>query len=511
MKKHLLKAIVLCLSFAMMLSMLTACGGSNGGGGEIDTTALTIGSDSDYSTLHPANYSTTIEQRTNDQIYDTLLARDTDNHEELVPRVAEKWEVSEDGKCYTFFLRNDVKFQNGTPLTAKDIAFTLDMYSQSEYQGAVVDGFDHYEIVDDYTIKVYTSDVYAPFLPSMAQMFIGSKDYFDEAGEDKFAQEPVGCGAYKWVSHEDGNKWTLEAFDEYYGGAPQIKNVTFKVISDVTTLGVGLQTGEVNFAEISDPSYVDQLDKDENVTVEKIERQMFGFVAMNTEKEPFNNPTFRKAINYAMNRDDIVTSVKEGLATPNSNLLTPDKMGYSDSQAQYGYEPDKARELLKEAGIEEGFNLGTMYVAEQYKSLAQVVQANLAEVGLTCDIEILEFNAYLKKLGQGDFTITCLQMVLEGDTQQMSMAVCSDYIGMANNARYSDPEVDQWFKDAAATIDEGDRAAIYEKIFTKIQDEAVYAVLYNPYLLYAHNVNLNVPSGYPLEGKFFIKDFSWNA
>ena len=110
--------------------------------------------------------------------------------------------------------------------------------------------FDHYEIVDDYTIKVYTSSVYAPFLESMASMFIASKDYYDEAGEEKFAQEPVGCGPYKWVSHEIGNKAELEAYDDYYRGAPTIKNVTFKVISDVASMGMSIQTGEVDFAEI---------------------------------------------------------------------------------------------------------------------------------------------------------------------------------------------------------------------------------------------------------------------
>ena len=510
MRKRLVKIAVLCLALAMALSMLTACGGG-GSEAENDGTSLTIGSDTDYSTLHPANYSSTIEQRTEDQIYDTLLCRDTVDQETLIPRVAESWDVSEDGKCYTFHLRQGVKFQNGTELTAKDVAFTLDLYSKSEYQGAVVDGFDHYELVDDYTIKVYTTEVYAPFLPSMAQMFLASKDYYDEAGEDKFAQEPIGCGAYKWVSHEIGNKWTLEAFDEYYGGAPEIKNVTFKVINDVTTMGVGLRNGEIDFAEINDPSYVGELEKDDNVVVEKVSRTMFGFVAMNTEKEPFNNPDFRKAINYAMNREDIVTSVKEGYADVNSNLVTPGKMGYSDSQTQYNFDPAKAKEYLEKAGIPEGYDLGTMYVAEQYKSLATIVQSNLADVGLNCNIEILEFNAYLQKLGQGDFTITCLQMVLEGDTQQMSMALCSDYIGMANNARYSDPEIDQWFKDAAATIDEGERTAIYEKIFSKVQDEAVYAVLYNPELLYAHNAKLHVPAGFPLEGKFYISDFSWEA
>ena len=150
-----------------------------------------------------------------------------------------------------------------------------------------------------------------------------------------------------------------------------------------------------------------------------------------------------------------------------------------------------------------------MYVAEQYKLLAQTIQANLQAVGLNCEIEILEFNAYLDKLSQGDFGITCLQMSLEGDTQQVAMALCTEYIGMANNARYSNPEIDELFDKAVHTIDQDERAEVYNEIFTKVQEEAVYAVvLYNPTMLYARNANLNIHT-LPIEGVYYIYDFSW--
>ncbi len=508
MKRNYSKFFILLLTLVLMFGTLTACGG--GSTTEKDSTSLVIASDTDYSTMHPCDYSSTIERINNDQIYDTLLAKDKSDEETLIPHVAESWDISEDGKCYTFHLRDDVKFHNGTKLTAEDIAFSLDLYSKSDYQGAVVDGYDHSEIVDENTINIYTAEVYAPFLPSMAQMYIACKSYYDEVGEETFAQQPVGCGAYKFVNHEDGNKWTLEAFEDYYGGSPAIKTVTFKVISDVTTMGVGLRTGEIDFAEIKDPSIIDQLENESSIQIEKIESELMGFVAMNVEKEPYNNVKFRQAVNYAMNREDIVTSIKEGYAVTNSHLLTPNRLGYSAEHKTYDYNVEESKKLLAEAGFPEGTDLGTMYVAEQYKALAQVVQANLQDVGLTCNIEILEFNSYLKKLGEGDFGITCLQMVLEGDTQQMSMALCTDFIGMANNARYSDPEIDQWFKDAAATIDVNERAKIYEKIFAKAQEEAIYCVLYNPLILYAHNTALNVPSEYPLEGQFFIHEFYWS-
>lgn len=506
MKKNMKKSLVLLLSMMLVVGLLASCGG---GGGE-DTsgrTDLNIAVDADYDTLHPSDWSTVTEHRINQQIYDTLLQKNYEDQTQLEPRVAEKWEVSEDGKCYTFYLRDDVTFHDGTPVTAEDIGFTLDTYAASKYQGAVVDGFDHYEIVDDYTIKVYTSSVYAPFLDSMASMFICSKNYYETAGEEDFAQKPMGCGPYKWVSHAIGDNAVLEAYENYYGGAPSIKTVNFKVISDVASMGMGLQTGEIDFAEI-DASVYSTLESVDTVKLTDADQTTFAFVAMNTEKEPYNNVKFRQAINYAMDRESLIATVQEGHAKVNSNLLTPERLGWSENQKEYTYDVDKAKALLKEAGVKEGYDLGKMYVAEQYKLMAQAVQGNLEAIGLKCEIEILEFNSYLDKLSQGDFGITCLQMSLEGDTQQVFMALGEEYIGMANNARYSNPEIDELFNKAVHTIDQDDRAAVYDEIFTKVQEDAVYAVLYNPTMLYASNANLNMHK-LPIEGVYFLKDFSW--
>lgn len=509
MKKNLMKAAVLALSLVLTAGLFASCGGGDNGGesGEAKTD-LTIAVDADYATLHPADTSTAVENHLSCQIYDTLFYPNYDDPTKMEPRLADKWEVSEDGKCYTFYLNEKATWHDGTPVTAEDVAFSLDLFSESEYQGAVVEGLDHYEVVDDHTIKMYTKEVYAPFLQSVGtDMFIGCKAYHDSVSEDDFKQKPMGCGPYKWVSHDVGDKVVLEAYEDYYRGAPAIKTITFKVISDVAGMGVALQAGDVDFAEI-DASIKSTIEGDDNVKLLEADQTTFAFVAMNTEKEPYNNVKFRQAINYAIDRESILNSVQEGLGEVNSNLLQKDRIGYSDEQTQYTYDVEKAKALLKEAGVKEGTDLGVMYVAEQYKLIATMVQENLKAVGLNTTIEILEFNAYLDKLRKGDFGLTPLQMSLEGDTQQMSMAVCTDYIGMANNARYSNPEIDKLFEKASVTVDEAERTAIYEEIFTKIQDEAVYAVLYNPTMLFAANANLNVHT-LPLEGIYFVYDFSW--
>lgn len=469
--------------------------------------SLVIAVDADYNGLHPANWYTTVEQRLNSQIYDVLLRKNYEDPTILEPRLATSWEVSEDGTCYTFHLRDDVTFHNGEKFTAADVGFTFDLFAASEYQGAVVDGFDHYNIVDDTTIEVYTSSPYAPFLASLDQMFIGCKSYYETAGEETFAQQPVGCGPYMWVSHNEGDKIEIAAYEGFYMGAASIKNVTFKVISDVSSMGIGLRTGELDFAEI-EPSILSTLQKANGVSIAEAEQTTFGFVTMNTEKEPYNNVKFRQAINYAIDRQSIIIAVLEGAGAENSNLLTPDRMGWSENQKQYSYDPEMAKTLLAECGITGEYDLGTMIISEQYKLLAQVIQANLAAVGLKCEIEVMEANAYYERLMGGDFGITCLQMSLEGDTQQVSLALCPEYIGMANNARYNNPEIAELFAKAVGTVDDAERTAIYEQIFSIVQEEAVYAILYNPTMFYAYDSNLKLHT-LPLEGQFYLYDFAW--
>lgn len=507
MKKNLIKGLVLTLTLTMTMGLFASCGGGKDGGDGEAKTDLTVAIDSDYATLHPTDTMSSAESHITAQIYDALIAESYEDSEVLEPRVADKWEVSKDGKCYTFYLNPNITFHNGDPVTADDVAFSLDLYSKSEYQGAVVEGMDHYEVVDEHTIKIYTTHVYAPFLHAMTDLYIADKKYAESVDENTFAQEPVGCGPYKFVSHEVGDKAIFEAYEDYYRGAPKIKKVTFKVISDIASMGMAIQAGDIDFAEI-DASVKSTLEGTDGVKLIEADQTTFAFVAMNTEKEPYNNVKFRQAINYAIDRESLLASVQEGLGEVNSNLLTPGRLGYSDDQIKYTYDVDKAKSLLKEAGVKEGTDLGKMYVAEQYKLLAQMVQANLEAVGLKVEIEILEFNAYLDKLRQGDFGITALQMSLQGDTQQMAMAVCSDYIGMANNSRYSNKEIDDMFNKATTIIDEKEREAHYQKIFAKIQEDAPYAVIYNPGMLYAANANLNVHT-LPLEGEYYFVDFSW--
>lgn len=469
-------------------------------------TDLVIAVDADVDTLHPTDFSTTVELNVLNQLYDTLMYLNPDGTEEPEPRIAESYEISEDGLDYTFHLRSDVTFQDGTPVTAEDVVFSLELYKASEYQGSQISMMTSAEVVDDSTVVCHLDTPYAPFLAGIVSPFICSKAYY-EADPDAFVTSPMGSGPYKFVSRSTGSNVILTANEDYYRGAPAIKDITFEVIPDVATKAIALQTGEVSFAEI-DSSVLAQLEANPDITVDEVSTSGFAYVSMNTEKDSFSDPLVRQAINYAIDRENLVQVCYDGKAEVNSNICAKHRFGYSDEQQQYTYDPEKAKELLAEAGITTPYDLGELLVAEKYSNLATVIQNDLKAVGLEVTISVKEFNAYISDLTSGNYDITALVMTLEGDTQSLEMAFITDYIGTANNARYSDADMDDLFNQTRVETDTEKRAELFNQILTKAQEEAIYAVLCNPLTLYAYSSELQCPE-FPLEGNYYIYDFTW--
>jgi len=470
-------------------------------------TSLVIAIDSDVATLHPTDHTTSNELDIETQIYDPLMRITLDGSTEPQPRIATSYEISEDGLTYTFHLRDDVTFHDGSPLTAEDVKFSAELYQQSIYQNARVAGLASIEVIDDYTIAFTTESVYSPFFENIADMHVASKAYFDSVTPEEFANNPIGSGPYKFVSHEMGNKIILQAYEGYYLGEASIKEITYKIIPDDATVAVALQTGEVGFASISEVNY-GNLENVEGIVIDTVPMSRFGFVAMNHEKYPYSEIPFRQAVAYAIDRQNMVDLALDGFGTVNSNILSPLRFGYSEDMPEYTYDPEKSKELLAGMGLTTPYDLGTMYVAENYSMQAQILQNDLANVGLNVTIEILEFNAYLDKLMSGEYGISVLAMSLEGSTQEFELAFNSDYIGGANNARYNNPEIDALFAEAVAAEDEAARYEMYKEIFTRVQEDAVYVVMYNTIGLYAHSADLTCHP-FVLEGRYYVYDFSW--
>lgn len=497
------KALVLLATICSLSMAASFCVCAEEGSGKTD---LVIAVDADVETLHPTDFSTTVEVNVLNQIYDTLMYINPDGTHDPEPRIAESYEISEDGLDYTFKIRDDATFHDGTPVTVDDVVFSLEMYKESEYQGSQISMMSSVEATDDSTVVCHLDTPYAPFLEGLCSPYIASKAYYEEDPE-AFVSSPVGSGPYKFVNRTVATSIELEAYDDYYRGAPAIKKLTFRILPEIASRAMALQTGEISFAEI-DASVLAQLEANPAVTIAEASTSGFAYISMNLEKEPFDNLAVRQAVNYAINRENLVNVCYDGKAEVNSNICAKHRFGYSDDQMQYTYDPEKAKALLEEAGIETPYNLGKILVAEKYANLATVIQSDLKAVGLEMEIDTREFNSYIGSLTEGDYTISALEMTLEGDTQSLEMAFITDYIGMANNARYSDEEMDELFNQTRSETDLAKREELFNQILTKAQDEAIYAVLCNPLTLYAYNAELTCPE-FPLEGNYFVYDFAW--
>ena len=332
MKKRLALLAAACLCMAVSMTSFAA-----------DKSDIVVAVDADVDTLHPTDFSTTVELGVLNQIYDTLLYYSPDGTKDPEPRIAESYEISDDGLDYTFHLRDDVTFHDGTPVTADDVVFSIELYKASEYQGSQISMLSSVEATDEHTVVCHLDAPYSPFLQGICSPMIASKAYY-ESSEDDFVNNPIGTGPYKFVSRAKGSNIKLEANEDYYRGAPEIREVTFEVIPDSSTKAIALQTGEVNFAEI-DSATKPQLEANPAITIAEVPTSAFSYIAMNTEKEPFNDVKVRQAINYAIDRDNLVAVCYDGEAEVNSNICAKERFGYSDDQFQYTYDPEKAKEM----------------------------------------------------------------------------------------------------------------------------------------------------------------------
>lgn len=491
--------LVLCLMLSMGLAGCssekesapkeTASGGESGEENADVREDVVIGLSSDMTTFNPINSATKSDDSVIQQIYDPLYFYDDERNE--VPRLAEKYEVSEDGLTYTFYLKKGVMFQNGEELKASDVVFTIETAKESAYVSGYVDQIDTATAVDDYTVEMKLAAPFAPFFEQICYLYILNEKAVTEAGED-YEMNPVGTGSYQLVNYEPESKVELTRFDDCYKGKADIKDVTFRIFTDTNTADVALETGELDFGEVSEAS-VASAEEAGNRNLEQVSDGSVTYVIMNTTKAPYDNKLVRQAINYAIDRDFMVESATEGIAEATSLMITPEMFGYPEDAKRYEYDPEKAKELLKKSGVELPLKLGKIQCWEgHYKTVAEVLQSNLADVGIETEVEMIEKNAFLENAFAGEYEIGIMGFIFGGDANACGAAYSSEGMGAFNMARWTSAEVDELFEQARNIVDVDKRKELYAQIFDIVQEEALYAPVLNRLVTYGYTKDLTV-------------------
>lgn len=420
-----------------------------------------------------------------------------------VPGLAESWEVSPDAKTYTFKLKKNVKFTDGTPFNADAVKFTFDRVmdpatkaGQSRDQ---LGPYDRTDVVDDSTVKVVFKQGYAAFLSNLnGYLGIVSPTAVkkDPAG---FARHPVGTGPFMFKEWVPKDHITLVKNPDYNWGSSFFKHtgpayldqVIFKIIPESSVRTGTLKSGEIQYADDIDPLEYDALKKDSAFSVIEKGQPGSGWVLLlNTSStNPISDPQVRLAMEYAIDREGMNKSVFQGLNKVAFSPLMRPTFGYDPTTEQmYGYDPDKAKQILDQAGWKEGsdgirekngqkLTIDFPDIARPTdKAMAESIQASLRDVGIDFKVTPLERAAYRDLVKQNKYDASFMWFSY-GDPDVLRTIFYSKNVDAFNRAKYQVPEVDKLLEDAAATTDKATRAKLYAQIQQRVLKDAVVVPL----------------------------------
>lgn len=415
-------------------------------------------------------------------IYEGLFKFDDDGN--VINAICDSYDVSEDGKIYTFKLK-DVKFQNGDPVTAEDVKFSFERImeegSGAYYCSLLKNNIDSIEATDEKTCQVTLKAPFQAFVNYLAtkELLIVSKSWTEEHNGD-ISQDPMGAGPFKFVSWDSGVSITLEANEDYYiEEQPYLDGVEFVFFPDETARVNALKTGSADIIEYTPQAQFDAINADANLEVYE-QPGPASYLIMNTKNEYLADKKVRQAIAYAINKQDVLNAAFSGKGTPlNGSPLMETSVGYTEEAANcYAQDIEKAKELLKEAGYEDGFKI-TILTSSTYSFMEQTavaVQASLKEIGIDAEIESVEWSTFNQRSNAGECELATqafLGDVADPDWLNTMYAAGGGY----NMAAYQSDEYDALMAQGAAETDPEKRQEIYEQVVDIIMDDCPYAFL----------------------------------
>lgn len=499
------KLVALLLALSLVLTMGIALA---------EKDSLVIGTGAEATKFFPANEKGT---NSNDyviviaNIYDSLVRMNAQG--EIVPGLATEWTVSEDGLCYTFTLREGVKFHDGSLVTADDVVFSLEMSAPLANGKALLINYDHAEKVDEKTVNVYLSAPYSGFINGMASRvaMIFSKAYYEAVGAEGYQAAPIGTGAYKFVSAISGDSITLEANEEYWAGAPAIKDVVVKLISDTTTQTIALENGDIDL--LMSPSIASCLLLDTSKGVEWTTGSSAGRVTMHissNEGTPgHDDVNFRRAVQSAVNKEEVILGAMEGYAVQIDIDMCPSYSGHPEGYDVVPYDVEKAKEYLAASNYNgEEFQIlvqsGTMF-----DIVAQIIQYQLMEIGINCTVNAVDSATFtdLWYAGKYGAMIRNTNSSLLDADGFLNFFMATDYAPTNNNQHPRTKDIYDLGLEARKAQGEA-RKALYLEAVNIVTEEAYEVPLFANTNTLAYNSGLQGVEVYPLSS-VYLYDLSW--
>ncbi|OGC25224.1 hypothetical protein A2291_03400 [candidate division WOR-1 bacterium RIFOXYB2_FULL_42_35] len=410
---------------------------------------------------------------------------------EVIPDLAKSWQVSKDGKTWTFYLRQDVKWHDDKPFTADDVVFTfnailnpkVNSVRRSDY---IIDGQPiQFRALDKYTVQAALPKPFAPFLVRSGMSVIPKHLL---AGKDintaKFNRQPVGTGPFIFKEWVTGNHLKVSRNNNFYRGKPRLAEIIFKIIPDANACLVALEAGEIDEAGIPPKDYR-RMKSLKGINVFEFDSLVYTYLGLNIANPKFADKRVRQALAYATNKKQLVNLVLKGLGSAAYAPSAPISWAYSDQVEKYPYHPDKAKQLLKEAGAENlEFTILLNQGNKEREKAAVILQQQYKKVGVKVKLRVLEWSALLKIVnvpkGPKDFEAFIMGWSLGLDPDAYSIWHSSQYPRGFNFIDYKNAKVDKLLKLGRVTMDKSARKKIYAEIWQQIAADQPYVFLWYP-------------------------------
>ena len=488
---------------------------------------LVVGMEAEPPGLDPGQALGLHTLRVTHEMFDTLVAT-PDDSTEVVPGLAESWQVSPDGLAWTFKLRKGVRFHDGTPLDAAAVKFTFDRVIDPNHPHAksgkwsFVTGYlssvKSVEVMDPLTVRLAlkypTSSLLA--LLALPNCAIVSPTAFAKAPEN-FNFQPVGSGRYRFDSWERGSKLVLRRNDDYWGVKAKPQTLVYRGIPEANARVTELLTSGVDLILPIPPDFVARLEKTREVTVHKKTGLTVWYVGFNVEKKPFTDKKVRQAFNHAVNKDAIVRDILKGTGIPATGPLLPGTWAHEPNVRKYPYDPAAAKKLLAEAGYANGLEV-EFWVPESGSGMqspvemSTVIQANLAAIGVKANLKTFEWGSYLGKVRSDAPAMFALSWFLKSEDPDLSMypLFFSKNTPLPNRSNYANPEVDQLLVQARQVADRGKRAELYRRAQKMIVEDGPWVFVDHEVQVVATRANVKGfklhPSGFDLRVERVTKE-----
>lgn len=507
-KSTTLKAIGLMLALLMLTATACSAVGRQDAVAKKDTLIAAISSEPD--TLDPHSSFNSVSMMVIGNIFDSLMNIDTKTGD-LIPGMATEYSISEDNLTYTFKLRNDITYHSGRPFNAESVKANLEHIKNDTTYGYRLALVQDITVVDEYTVSVTLSEVNGPFLKSICTLQMIDVDAFNEVGADAFARNPVGSGPFKFKSWEGGNELVLENFPEYYEGEAAIKELMFKIIPDTTNMIISLENGEVNTAHEIAAIDMDSVESNEKLALYQIASAYIEYLYFNCEKEPWSDERVRQAVSLCIDKQSIIDVAFDGKCNTADQPLTELFPGYIKDLPAAERDIEKAKALLAEAGYPDGFTTKILAMDGFRAQAAQVIQANLADIGITAEVELVEFGTLLDMGANGDYEMHIMELgVFYIESYDMLVYnFYTPYSGPSGNyGRGGNAYTDECLEASAKTTDEAERTEYFANVVQENLDKVFCVPLFNRTWAMAADAGLQGLNADPL-GQIDYYSVSW--